>query len=118
MTIKRIESNNRVSRAVVGNGQVFVTGQVATDTSKDISGQTQEVLDKIDDLLNDAGTDRSQLLFTQIWLKNIETDFAPMNIVWENWILGMAPPARATVESKMAGPQYLVEIAATALAKG
>ncbi len=116
MTIQRIQPNARLSRAVVANGQVFVTGQVARTRTKDCPGQTEEVLGIIDELLAAAGTDRGRLLFAQVWLRDIEADFGAMNSAWESWIAGQEPPARATVEAKMASPDILVEIAVTALA--
>ncbi|MFM9861770.1 RidA family protein [Pseudoxanthobacter sp. M-2] len=116
MNIQHIQPNARLSRAVVGNGQVFVTGQVAKTRTKDCAGQTEEVLAIIDELLAEAGTDRSRMLYAQVWLREIERDFAAMNGVWEKWISGHTPPARATVEAKLAAPDLLVEIAVTALA--
>ncbi|MBC5816062.1 MAG: RidA family protein, partial [Candidatus Eremiobacteraeota bacterium] len=60
-----------------------------------------------------AGSDRSHLLSANIWLSYIAT-FDAMNLEWEAWIVKENPPARATVESKLAGAQYLVEIAVIA----
>ena len=37
-----------------------------------------------------------------------------MNEVWDKWVVPGATPARATVEARLAGPQYLIEIAVTA----
>ena len=116
MSIQHIQPNARLSRATVGNGQVFVTGQVAKTRTKDCAGQTEEVLAIIDELLAEAGSDRSRILFAQVWLKDIEADFANMNGAWEKWIAGTTPPARATVEARLAAPDLLVEIAVTALA--
>ena len=48
MSIKRLHTNARMSQSVIANGFVFLAGQVATDTTKDVSGQTAEILAKID----------------------------------------------------------------------
>ncbi len=37
-------------------------------------------------------------------------DFAAMNAVWEAWVPPGQTPARATVEAKLANPDYRVEI--------
>jgi enamine deaminase RidA (YjgF/YER057c/UK114 family) len=98
-----------MSQAVIHGDTVYLAGQVADDTSADVAGQTQQILAKIDDLLATAGTDKSKLLSANIWLSDIST-FGQMNAVWDEWVTPGPPPARATVESKLAGPQYKVEI--------
>jgi enamine deaminase RidA (YjgF/YER057c/UK114 family) len=40
--------------------------------------------------------------------------FEAMNMIWEQWIVPGAPPARATVQAQLAKPGYLVEIMFTA----
>jgi len=40
--------------------------------------------------------------------------FAEMNAVWDGWVSAGNTPARATVEAKLAAPQYNVEIMLTA----
>lgn len=112
--ITRIESNQRLSRAVIHNGTVYLAGMTAGDTSEDIAGQTRQVLAKIDAMLAQAGTDKSRLLSAQIWLKNIQTDFKGMNSVWDAWTAPGCAPARATVEAALASAAILVEIAVTA----
>ena len=74
--------------------------------------QTRETLDKIDKLLAEAGTDKTKILSTQIWLKDIKNDFAPMNEIWNNYMrsCGDTKTVRACVESAMARPSILVEI--------
>ncbi len=109
MTIRRIQPGPRMSQAVVCNGMVFLAGQVAEDATQDVSGQTKQVLASIDKLLAEAGSDKSRLLSTQIFLSDM-ADFAAMNKVWEAWVVPGQTPARATVEAAMARPGYLVEI--------
>ena len=67
----------------------------------------------VDDLLAQAGTDKSRLLTAQIWLTDIAT-FDEMNAVWDAWLSPENPPARACVEGRLARPQFSVEIMVTA----
>ena len=113
MQIERINPGARLSQAVVAGGLVYLAGQVADDTSKDVTSQTEQVLEKIDHLLGTAGTDKTRLLTVTIYLADI-ADFARMNAVWDHWVPADARPARATVESKLATPAYRVEMQAIA----
>jgi enamine deaminase RidA (YjgF/YER057c/UK114 family) len=113
-TITRIEAGKRMSSAVVHEGRVFLAGQVAeVNAGKSVGEQTREILATIDKLLKKAGTDKTRILSANIWLSDIST-FAEMNAEWDKWIVAGQTPARATVESKLAGPQYKVEIMLTA----
>ena len=82
------------------------------DTSKDVVGQTHEVLAQIDAILETHGTDKTRLLQAQIWLKDIR-DRDAMNSVWSAWLPEGGAPARACVEANMADPKILVEIMVT-----
>jgi len=107
--IKRIQSGARMSGAVVHGNTVYLAGQVADDTSEGVAGQTKQILAKIDALLAEAGTDKSKLLSTNIWLTDMAT-FNEMNKVWDAWVSPGNAPARATVQSDLAAPPYRVEI--------
>lgn len=109
MNIQRIQPNARMSAAVVCNGFVFVSGQVADDTSANVAGQTQQILAKIDRLLAEAGSGKERILSANIWIAEAST-FNEMNSVWDVWVPAGHTPARACVESKLAFPQYTVEI--------
>ncbi len=102
-----------MSQAVVYGDTVYLAGQVADDPSADVAGQTQQILAKIDSLLAEAGTDKTRILSANIWLADIST-FGEMNQVWDAWVPQGHAPARATVESKLAAPQYRVEIGVVA----
>ena len=108
MTIKRFEAGPRMSQAVVHNGTVYVAGQVAKGAT--VKDQTTAIVKQIDSLLAAAGTDKTKILSATIWLVNMGT-FAEMNSVWDPWVSPGNTPARACVESKLATPDYLVEIA-------
>jgi enamine deaminase RidA (YjgF/YER057c/UK114 family) len=112
--ITRIVTNPRRGRAVVHNGIVYIGGQTADDRSLDVRGQARQTLEKIDRVLFQAGTDKSRLLTAQIWIKDIEKDFAGMNEIWDSWVLPDAAPTRATAQCCMGSPEVLVEIIVTA----
>ncbi|MCS0501899.1 RidA family protein [Ancylobacter mangrovi] len=111
MSIKRIESGPRMSQAVVHGSTVYLAGQVAAGDG--VGAQTKAVLAQIDALLTAAGTDKSKLLSTTIYLADMAT-FAEMNAAWEGWVSPGNTPARATVEAALATPDYKVEIVVTA----
>jgi enamine deaminase RidA (YjgF/YER057c/UK114 family) len=112
-SIKRIKPGTRMSQAVVSNGIVFVAGQVAQNPGKTVGEQTKQITAQLDELLAAAGSHKTRLLSASIWLTDIST-FAEMNAVWDSWVPADMGPARATVEAKLAAPQYRVEIAVTA----
>ncbi len=107
--IKRIEVGPRMSAAVVHGQTVYLTGQVANDPSLGVTGQTREVLGEIDRLLALAGTDKTRILSATVYLADIVT-FAQMNAAWDAWAAPGHTPSRATVEAKLAAPEYKVEI--------
>lgn len=108
MTIQRIETNARMSEAVVRGDTVYLAGQVGRP-GDDIRAQVHTVLAEIDRLLAKVGSGKSRILQATIWLADM-ADFGAMNEVWEAWIDPQNPPARATGEVKLAGPDYKVEI--------
>lgn len=114
MSIERIQPGARMSKAVAHGNTVYLAGQVA-DKAKgaSVADQTREILAIIDDLLKAAGTDKTKMLSVTIWLSDIST-FAEMNSVWDTWVPAGATPARATVEARLAAPDYKVEIAVIA----
>jgi enamine deaminase RidA (YjgF/YER057c/UK114 family) len=113
MSIQRFDTGARMSQAVVHGNTVYLAGQVADQPAGDVTGQTAAVLKQIDDLLKRCGTSKENILSATIYLADIRT-FAAMNKAWDSWVAKDAGPARATVEAKLAGPEYLVEIAVIA----
>ena len=111
--IERFDKNERLSRIVVHNGVVYLSGLTADDKKTDTSDQTKQILEKADRLLASVGSDRSKLLFAQIWLRDV-VDFDAMNKAWVTWLDGVEPPARATVGASFALPEIRVEIQFTA----
>jgi enamine deaminase RidA (YjgF/YER057c/UK114 family) len=120
MTIERRNVAKRLSQLVIykppPDGRlVYLAGQVAEDPKADIEGQTRSVLAQIDRLLGEAGTDKTKILSTTIYLADM-SDFKAMNGVWEAWVPKGEAPARATVEAKLANPGYRVEMQVVAAA--
>lgn len=107
--ITRLHVGPRMSQAVVHGNTVYLAGQVAADPSEDVQGQTRQVLETIDRLLAEAGTDKTKILTATIYLSDIAT-FPQMNLVWDTWAPQGHTPARATVEARLAAPAYKVEI--------
>ncbi len=114
MSIERIGVGKRMSAAVVHGNTVYLAGQVADKTKGlSVAEQTAEVLEIIDGLLAQAGTDKTKILSATIYLPDIAT-FAEMNSQWDVWVSQGNTPARATVEAALAAPEYKVEIVVVA----
>ena len=113
MSIERIEAGPRMSQAVVHGNMVYLAGQVAANPVPSVARQTKQILSQIDKLLRAAGTSKSKLITTNIWLADIRS-FAEMNEVWDAWVSPGNTPARATVQAALARPELLVEIQVTA----
>jgi enamine deaminase RidA (YjgF/YER057c/UK114 family) len=107
--ITRYEPNGRLNKVVIANGFAFLSGITAQDTSGDIGTQTADILRQIDGYLVQAGTSKDKLVSANIWLSSM-SDAPGMNAIWQLWIDAKTAPARATVESKLASPDILVEI--------
>jgi enamine deaminase RidA (YjgF/YER057c/UK114 family) len=114
MTIARFHAGPRMSQAVVHGGTVYLAGQVADQAKgKSVSEQTREILAKIEALLAEAGSDKARILSATVYLADI-AKFAEMNAAWDAWVASGHAPARATVEARLAAPEYTVEIACIA----
>jgi enamine deaminase RidA (YjgF/YER057c/UK114 family) len=113
MSIQRIDPGVRFSQAVVHGDLVFLAGHTSDDAAAGVYEQTRDILAQIDGHLAAAGSDKSKLLSASIWLPDIDT-FGEMNRAWDEWVDPDNKPARATVEARLASPDYKVEIAAIA----
>jgi enamine deaminase RidA (YjgF/YER057c/UK114 family) len=112
-SIERFDVGARMSEMAAHGDRVFLAGQIAADASQDIGGQTRQVLAAIDALLARAGSDKRKILMAQIYLADI-ADFAGMNAAWDAWVAPGHTPPRATVQAKLARPEWKVEIVVTA----
>lgn len=111
--IQRFETGPRMSQAVVHGDTIYLAGQV-NNQAKDVTGQTRAILEQIDHLLASCGSARDKVVSATIYLADIG-NFAAMNAAWDAWVPKGAAPARATVEAKLAAPEYLVEISVIAV---
>jgi enamine deaminase RidA (YjgF/YER057c/UK114 family) len=110
MKVERKEVGARMSQIVIHGDTVYLAGVVAhTNKGKSVTEQTKEILSTIDGYLAQAGTDKTKLLSANIWITDM-ANFAEMNAVWDAWVSPGNTPARATVEAKLATPDYKVEI--------
>ena len=107
--ITRHHIGPRMSQAVEHSGVIYLAGQVGDDQNADVTTQTRQIVAKIDTLLAECGTDKSKLLWAQLWVTDMR-NFAAMNEVWDAWIDPANPPVRAGLCSDLAAPDWKVEI--------
>lgn len=112
--IERMETGERMSKIVKHNGVVYLCGQVGAGES--VAEQTADCLSRIDQLLEQAGSDKEHILQAIIWISDMSY-FAEMNEVWDNWVPKGHAPARACGEAKLARDVLKVEIIITAAIK-
>ncbi|KAK0542157.1 hypothetical protein OC844_007864 [Tilletia horrida] len=109
------------SQATIHNGLVFCSGCIPFDPVKmecvegGIEAQTQRALDNLFAVLEASGSDKSHVLKTTVFLKDMN-DFAKVNGVYE---AAFAPykPARSAVEVARLPRDVLVEVEAIAAVK-
>jgi len=109
MSIQRFHVGARLSEMAVHGNTIYLAGQVAEDNSQDMAGQTRQVLAAIDKLLAEAGSDKSRILSTTIFVADM-AEFPAMNAVWDAWVVPGNTPPRATVQAKLAKPEWRVEM--------
>src|SRR3546814_16869727 len=98
-----------MSDAVIHNGGADFAGKTPGDATQDMEGQTKQVLATIDALLAKVGSDKSRIWSAQVFVANI-SEFAGMNKAWDARVAPGNPPARATIEARLASPDLKVEI--------
>ena len=111
--IQRIGMAARYSEAAVFNGVVYLAGMVPERGDTVITGQTEDVLQQVQQRLLEAGSDKSRILRAQIYLTDIR-DITAMNAVWDAWVVPGTAPPRATVQAALANPAWRIEIVVTA----
>ena len=116
MSIQRQETKQRMSRVVIHNETIYLCGQVGKDATQGITEQTATMLEKVDELLLQSGSDREHLLSATVYVRDMK-DFEAMNAVWDAWVPEGSAPARACVEARMARAELLVEISVVAAVK-
>ena len=116
MSIQRQDTKQRMSRIVIHNDTIYLCGQVAKDSTQGMAEQTSTMLENVDELLLQSGSDREHMLSATIYVRNMK-DFSVMNEVWDAWVPEGHAPARACVEARMARAELLVEISVVAAVK-
>lgn len=111
--VQRFHTNSRLAEMAIYNGVIYLAGQVPENTQANAYEQTKEVLSLVDKLLQEAGSNKSRIINAQIYLANMN-DYAEMNRAWDEWVDTENPPTRATVEARLAVPEWKVEIVITA----
>ena len=106
--ITRIETGSRMSQAVLHGDLVFLSGQCGTAGTA-VAEQTAEALLKIECLLAKAGSSKSRILSTTIWLADI-AHYDAVNVIWDAWVPEGCAPARSCGEMRLGGTGYDVEI--------
>ena len=108
--IERVGTDDpRMSKIVKHGNTIYFSGQVAEDFDSSLSEQVCSTLSKVDDLLHLAGTNKSQLLSAQLWLRNM-SDFGEMNVIWNEWIDKENKPVRACTQASLARENILFEV--------
>jgi enamine deaminase RidA (YjgF/YER057c/UK114 family) len=114
MKVERHHAGPRMSQIVVHGDTIYLAGIVAhANRGKSVTEQTHEILSTIDAYLAQVDSDKSKILSATICLADMGK-YAEMNSVWDAWVAPGETPARATVEAKLAAPEYHVEIMVTA----
>lgn len=114
MNITRLGTERRrMSKIVIHNGIIYFCGQVAKDANAGIKEQTRTMLDKVDDLLEQAGSDRKHILSATVYISDMK-NFSEMNEIWDAWVIQNHSPARACVEASLARPELLIEVSVIA----
>ena len=101
------------SQAIVCNGMLYTSGQIAIDpavgdiVAKDIDGQTEQVMQNLSAVLTAAGTNFTQVVKTTCFLADI-ADFAAFNAIYGKYF--SEKPARSCVAAKALPKGALVEV--------
>ena len=111
--IRRVGVAARYSDLVILGNTAYFSGYVPETTlGGSVAEQARDVLGQIEHSLAEIGSDKSKLLQATIWLADIGF-YDEMNTVWDAWVVPGQAPARICVESKLADPDYKLEIQVT-----
>jgi 2-iminobutanoate/2-iminopropanoate deaminase len=106
------------SQAIVHNGFVYVSGQLAIDPANgdkklgSIEEQTEQVLNNIGAILTAAGSDLNHLIKTTAFIADNDL-WGAVNETYKK-VLGDHKPARAVIPTKELHYGFLIEIDAVA----
>ncbi|WP_394977330.1 RidA family protein [uncultured Helicobacter sp.] len=101
------------SQAIVHNGLVYTSGQIALNpqgimNKGDIQAQTTQVFENLKAILEQAGSSLQKVIKTSVFLSDME-NFGAMNAVYATYF-GDHKPARSTIAVKTLPKNALVEI--------
>ena len=103
-------------QAVADNGLLFISGQLGFDVEHDsvipetVEEQATLSLKNLDAIMTAAGTDRTKVMKTTIFLTDMN-DFAKVNEIYSRFFTGDCP-ARSCVEVARLPKDVLIEIEA------
>jgi 2-iminobutanoate/2-iminopropanoate deaminase len=109
-----VSSPSPYSYAMKSGDTVFLSGLVSRNgrdnsvVTGSVGEQTKVILDNAGDLLRAAGLSHANIVSSRVYLTEASS-FGPMNEAYRPYFPS-APPARATVLTGLAGPQYTVEM--------
>ncbi|PRE45521.1 hypothetical protein C6P97_07250 [Burkholderia multivorans] len=114
-SIVRTPGNARMSKTVRFGKLLFLAGQTSSGQAqaRTVEEQCREAFNRIDALLEHAGSNKRHLLSVTIYLKDMN-DFDRMNAAWQQWVDPDHLPARCTVQAALGLPELLVEFSVTA----
>jgi 2-iminobutanoate/2-iminopropanoate deaminase len=106
------------SQAMIANGMVFTSGQIALTPAGnmvdgDVSAQCIQVISNLKAVLEEAGSSFDKVIKTTIFLADMD-DFAAVNAIYAD-AFGNHKPSRSTVAVKTLPKNAFVEIDAIAL---
>ncbi len=102
------------SPCIVVGDQIWVAGQIGTDGGESLREQAKRALDKIEGLLVQAGSSKSDLVKVTVLLIDMK-DFSDFNEIYGEWLEGTVLPARAAFAVKELPGQAKVEVVAEAV---
>ncbi|WP_374572052.1 RidA family protein [Phenylobacterium sp.] len=109
---ERLYAGQRASQAVIWEGTIYLSGQTG-EPGLPLKAQAQGALERVETLLDEAGSDKSKILMATIRLADMG-DCAAFSEVWDAWIGGRDAPARSISEARLAAPGSKVEIVVVA----
>ncbi|TAL85488.1 MAG: RidA family protein [Candidimonas sp.] len=123
MEIKRIgrnpagrdQSRSRASQISIHGGTVYfaATPDRPFDAGAPASLQMEQLLRRVDERLELAGSDKSRILMAHVMISDMRF-FGEMNEVWDAWVDQVSPPVRACCACDLGSPDMKVEIIITA----
>ena len=116
MNIQPLYTKVLMSQVLVHQDAVYLAGRFAdaAPVENDLGIQAGNTLAAIEQVLAEAGSDKTRLLSATIYLKNIHADLEEMDRIWSQWLPEGVTPVRAALQAEQVKPDILVEIAMVA----